>query len=1041
MFVMRLRVLRAIQLLLPLFFISLLGACSNSSSGVTQTQPTVAGLNVTPVTVQLPAGTQTRLVAIATYSNGDTVDVSDLASWSSENTAVATVDDSLDNGGRVTAVGVGTTNVVASFRGAVDGAIVTVTSAELSRIEVDPATATIAAGTTQQYTATAIFTDGTVSDVTELAAWSSDDTNAATVSNTAGSRGLATGEAMGSANIQASYQGEVASGLLNVTAAVITGLEIEPRDANLPTNRTLQYSATATFSDDSVQTVTADATWTSGNTDLVTISNAAGSEGLAEPVAEGGTTIIASFMGETAQTGITVVGDVAVSEIVVTPASASIAKGTQQQFMAEAVYADNQTEDVTAEATWASTDPSVATVSNADGSEGLATGEEVGGPVDIEATFLGVTGAGQLTVTDAELVSISVEPANASAPAGTTRQFTAIGTYSDSSTQDITTNVVWSSSDPNVASISNAAGSEGLAGANAQGSVVITATDGGSNISGETGFTVTAAVLQSLQVEPAGSQFQLANGFRLQFIATGFYSDGSSDTVTSQATWVSTDEALATVSNTSGSRGQVTAASSGTGNLRIQATLDGQFASAPLEITNATLTSLAVTPTNESLPVGRTLQYTATGTFSGPPGSQDLTTQVTWNSSVTSKATISAAGVATAVAVGDGNPVTITATHVNSGQADSTPLTVTDAVVVSMTISPQSASRPEGRTQQFTVSAILSDNSTRNVTEEANWSSGDAMIATVSNTAGSKGLATAVSTGTTSIAATHPDGPSVSASFEVTDAVLESLTVSPNPASVANGVQQQFTAQGTYSDGSTPDETANVTWASSVESVATISNAAGSEGRASTHAVGSTNITAQLDGVSSGNVPFTVTAATVQSIAIDPPSASMPEGTTRDFTATATFTDSSTQNVTTQATWSSTDRNVADVCNASGCTKGRVVANSNAGTADISAAFGGQTGISTVTATNAVLQSIVVTPANATINQGATQQYTATGHFSDGSSANITTSVTWSTLDSSVATITPGGGLATGVGPGTTSVRASGSGGVEGATGLTVVAP
>ncbi len=1038
MFVMRLRVLRAISSLLPMVLLGLLGACSNSSSGVTQTQPTVTALNVTPVSVSLPAGTQTRLVAIATYSSGDTVNVSDLASWSSDNTDVATVDDSVANGGTVTAVAVGSTQVVASFGGQVDGTTVTVTNAALSRIEVNPASATIAAGTTRQFTATAIFSDGSVSTVTELATWTSDDTDAATVSTADGSRGLATGVALGTANIQASYLGEVDSAVLNVTEAVITKLEISPLDENLPTNRSLQYSATATFSDDSVQTVTADVTWTSGNTSFVTISNDTGEEGLAEPVAEGSTTISASYMGETAQTGITVTGDVTVREIQVEPASASIAAGTRQQFTAKAVYEDGETEGVTTEAMWSSSNDSVATVSNEAGSEGLATGESAGGPVEIRASFLGVTGAGQLTVTDAELVSISVEPANASAPKGSSRQFTAIGTYTDGNPQDITNSVDWTSSDDSLVDISNEPGQQGLAGANEKGTVTITATDLSSGISGETSFTVTDAVLQSLQVQPAGSQFQLANGFRLQFTATGFFSDGSSDTVTSQATWVSTDETLASVSNGVGTRGRVTAASSGTGNLRIQATLDGQLASAPLEITNSTLDSIMVTPTDESLPVGRSLQYTATGTFSGPPGSQDISSQVNWVPSDNSKATISSSGLATGVAAGS---LSITATRGTSGPTDSTTLTVTDAVVESMTISPQSATRAEGRTQQFTVSAILSDNNTRNVTEEANWSSADTMIATVSNTAGSKGLATAVSTGTTSITATHPDGPSVSASFEVTDAVLESLTVSPNPASVANGVQQKFTAQGSYSDGSTPDETENVTWTSSVESVATISNVAGDEGLASTHAVGSTNIRASLDGVNSANVPFTVTAATVASIAIDPPSASMPEGTTRDFAATATFTDNSTQNVTTQATWGSSDRSVADVCNATSCTKGRVVANSDAGSADITAGFGGKMGTSTVTATAAVLQSIVVTPANATINQGSTQAYTATGHYSDGSSANITTMVTWSTLNSDVATITPAGGLATGRGPGTTSVRARHSGGVEGVTGLTVVTP
>ena len=59
------------------------------------------------------------------------------------------------------------------------------------------------------------------------------------------------------------------------------------------------------------------------------------------------------------------------------------------------------------------------------------------------------------TGTTATLVSIAVTPKNPSVALGTMQQFTATGTYSDGSTQNLTTTATWASSNPAVASISN----------------------------------------------------------------------------------------------------------------------------------------------------------------------------------------------------------------------------------------------------------------------------------------------------------------------------------------------------------------------------------------------------------------------------------------------------------------------------------------------------------------------------------------------------------------------------------------------------------
>ena len=112
----------------------------------------------------------------------------------------------------------------------------------------------------------------------------------------------------------------------------------------------------------------------------------------------------------------------------------------------------------------------------------------------------------------------------------------------------------------------------------------------------------------------------------------------------------------------------------------------------------------------------------------------------------------------------------------------------------------------------------------------------------------------------------------------------------------------------------------------------------------------------------------------------------------------------------------------------------------SAGAVTVTVTVGGQSGslangFSYTLPLAASLTSISVTPANPTISNGASQQFTATGNYSDGSTQNLTASVAWSSLNGSIATITAGG-LATAVGAGTSTIEAA-SGSIIGSTTLT----
>ncbi|MDO8722835.1 MAG: DUF3443 family protein [Syntrophales bacterium] len=171
-------------------------------------------------------------------------------------------------------------------------------------------------------------------------------------------------------------------------------------------------------------------------------------------------------------------------------------------------------------------------------------------------------GGGGSNATPKALVSLSVAPTNPSTTKGTIQQFTATGTYSDSSTQNLTTSVTWSSSVTSVASISNATGSNGTADALAAGTTTITAASG--NVSGSTTLTVTppAPLLLSIAVSPSNPS--IAIGTTKQFTATGTYSDNSTQNITTSATWSSSVTSVASISNDTGSNGTATTLAAGT---------------------------------------------------------------------------------------------------------------------------------------------------------------------------------------------------------------------------------------------------------------------------------------------------------------------------------------------------------------------------------------------------------------------------------------------------------------------------------------------
>jgi trimeric autotransporter adhesin len=487
--------------------------------------------------------------------------------------------------------------------------------ATLVSIAVSPATALSTPGLTTAFLAKGTFSDGSVADLTAAAGWSSSNPSTATVSNLGSLKGVAAAVSAGggsSSTVITATSGGF-SGSATLTVAALQSIAVGPASpAVLVTGDTQQFTATGSLTGGLTLDVSSQATWTSSNPSVATVSTT----GLVTAGASPGTTqISASFGGFTSN--VVSVTLAQLLSIALSPASAVLDAGGNQQFSAVGTFANAPQRDITRRVTWSSSVPTLVSV-NANGTAtALAPGTAL-----ISASLQSISEA-PASVTVLAPTSIAVAPANASMFAGSTQQFTATGTFADGGVRDLTNLVTWSSQSPAVAVISNASGSRGLATAAniAGGSTVIVATLGNtpSAVSGSTAVSVTA--LTSLLVAPNNPSIGIAD--TLQLTATG---GGTGQDLTGIATWSSSAPSVATVSNTSGTKGLVTGVALGSatitatvGNISSSATVAVSLPPAPAPANRAYVANFV----SNNLSVIDTVGNTVVATIpvgSGPQG-------------------------------------------------------------------------------------------------------------------------------------------------------------------------------------------------------------------------------------------------------------------------------------------------------------------------------------------------------------------------------------------------------------------------------------
>ena len=552
--------------------------------------------------------------------------------------------------------------------------------------------------------------------------WSSDNPLVATVS----ADGLVHTMSAGNARIIALIDLVGSYGAISVSPAPVATVKVTLAATALTPGQSTQ--ATAVTADASGAALTGRIiTWSSDAPNVATVS----STGLVSALAPGSATIIATSEGRSGSVSLSVTPPppAPVASITIALAASSLTIG--QSAQATAVPRDSTAAPLTGRAvTWTSSDPTVATVSGS----GLVTAVAPGVAV-ITATCEGRSAFALATVAapPAPVASVAVSINTNALTMGQSTQATAIPR--DATGQPLSgRGISWSSTNAAVVTVS----SSGVVTAVAAGSADIVATS-----EGKTGSTTVSVALPPpsavATVTVLPTSISLTVGKTTPITATVRDSTGAVMT-TRVVTWSSSDPAIATVSGA----GLVTAVAGGAAI--VTATCEGRSASVLVTVPTppAPVASVVVTLNTSALTVGQSTQATATPRDS--IGQPLVGRAISWSSSNSAIATVTPAGVVTAVGAGSADIVATSEAKAGSATLSVAPIPPTPVASVAVTLA--SASLSVGESTQAT--ATTYDATGGVLTGRAVvWSSDNPAVATVSAT----GLVSAVGPGATDVVA------------------------------------------------------------------------------------------------------------------------------------------------------------------------------------------------------------------------------------------------------------------------------------------------
>ncbi|WP_052339822.1 Ig-like domain-containing protein [Gorillibacterium massiliense] len=818
----------------------------------------------------------------------------------------------------------------------------------LKKLTLSTNEVTLAVGDSKSLYAYGIYGDESTDDLTYYADWNSENTSIASVYN-----GTITAKAEGTVTMVASYDGFSQSITVKVTKKV-KALTKDKQSIELRKDETAAITLTATYSDNTTESVSKEADWSSSDESIATVVN-----GVVMGAGSGTATITGTYGGKSVTVSVNV--DVA-KRITASSTEVSLLQKESQKITLNATYADGSVEEVTTAAKWTSSNEEVADVLS-----GVITGYSAG-TATITATYGTKTTTISVTVDKTQKLTVNVQ--DVFLHENKSQQLTLTAVYPNGTSNDVTSSATWSSSNESVAFVT-----KGLINGLSSGTATITGTYGGK--------TVTVKVNVEIVNFLDSSDNELAMSVNDKNTPTlkATYIDGSTEDVTSKATWTSSNQTVAIAS-----KGTITAYKAGTAT--ISATYGGKTVTITVSVDVPT--KIITTAKEINIQINNTYYADVIAVFAD--GSEKAVSEsATWTSDDPSIVTVNSKGVLTGVAYGT---ATVTAAYADK----SISITVHVENVRRLTPSSQEVALLVNDKETITLLATYTDGTQKDVSSDATWSSSDESVVYVT-----KGNLTGLKAGTATIKATYANQ---TATISIDVDQTKKLKADHQELYLKTDETYNVTVTAVYPDGTTTNVTSSATWSSSDPAIASVY-----KGTITAEAAGTATIKATY---SNKSVNITVGVNIANHLDANKDELAMHTGGSEKIKLTATYADGSTEDVTSMASWSSDNDNAVLV------SKGTITAY-KMGKATVSASYGGKK--VTVQVSVDIPSKVYASNSEVKLNKiGDEETVTIFAKYKDGTVANVSSDVEWSTKDKSIAEVLDG--VITGIATGSTTVTA-----------------
>ncbi|MFN1580480.1 Ig-like domain-containing protein [Vibrio rotiferianus] len=946
----------------PISLVAKYQGMTSNAVMVSVSPASLSELQLTPESMTLAAGQRAELSVSAMYSNGlQTQLTPEAVTWEVANEEVVRLDN-----GTLTASSVGEATVTATYGGLTAQAQVVVSDATLDAIHLAllpdldllAPLSTVPIGTSEALAVVGVFSDGRTQTLSAVT-YHIDGDSVTQKDN------VFTSVKAGLSSITADYVEPSTGNTLVTPAAVIsvTSAEIKEGGVSITTlemvrhsmtvDVPLQLSAQAVWEDGSVFDVTSAAEWKIiEGQDVFELKD----NGVVVGLKAGTGTVQATLNGEVARATLEV-SDPDLSSLSIDPANAVVSVGLTQAFVVTGHYSNNTDVVLSPEQLSFTVEESdIATIV-----DGVLTGRRDGTTTVkvVSKTDLSKVATASVTVVDKAVKSVEVTLSASNIAVGADTKAQAVVMYDDNTTEVLAQNINWHSSRSDVALITDG-DIRGLA----EGTTDIRATYRGVT-STPVALSVSGKTVESIYLLP--STLNLVEGQEGWLRVMAVYSDKTVTEVPSvNAVWKVPADKSDIVSV---DVGQIKGLKKG--RVDVTAEYAGKSATVTVTVSDATLSSImlalksdhTVLPSSYEAPIGMTVETVVLGLYSN--GDSSVLSPVTYH--LNGESVERSGDVFTTVASGLS---TATASYADpaTGKEWTTPavnvfVTGSTLELDGLTITTPEAERHnmiKGVALPLTVMAQWDDGTSFNVSSAADWVviNGDD-VAQVSGV----GVVTGKKAGEATVQATF-SGKSVTTTVKVSAPALTSLSITPETAAVSVGQTQTLVVMGHYANDTIVPLSAN----QFSLSVGDAEVASIEDGVLTAKQGGSTTVTATFNDDTSqrATASITVIDKAVKSVSVTLEASTIAVGGSTQARALVTYVDDSTETVTNNVAWHTSEPEVALVTN--GYVRALKASDSAVG---ISATYRGKTSTpAMLQVSGKTVERIQFTPSTLTLRDG-----------------------------------------------------------------------